>query len=325
MSGHTILVSGANGFVGRALIQALRQSGHFVRGAYRQSPEAVMTQVSVGNIGPDTDWSIALAGVRTVVHCAARVHVMRDAGSAESLASFRKVNVEGTANLARQAATAGVKRLVFVSSIKVNGETTTGSPPFTCDSQPAPKDPYGVSKWEAEQKLWRISEETGLEVVVVRPPLVYGPGVKANFKRLMQAVNRRIPLPFGAIKNQRSMVYLENLCDLLAVCSVHPCAAGRTFLVSDMRDVSTKELVEHLAYGMGVRSVLIPVPFGLIHGAASLFNKRDLADRLLGSLQVDSSHTCKILDWTPPYSLEEGLRKTTTAFLEETKRQKLQT
>lgn len=320
MTNRTVLVSGASGFVGHALIQTLDQSGQLVRGAYRQAPEPGTAQVSVGDIGPDTDWSNALADVQAVVHCAARVHVMRDARSAKSLDSFRKVNVEGTANLARQAATAGVKRLVFVSSIKVNGETTTGLRPFTYDSQPAPQDPYGVSKWEAEQELWRISGETGLEIVVVRPPLVYGPGVKANFKRLMQAVDRRIPLPFGAIQNRRSMVYLNNLCDLLAVCAVHPCAPRHTFLVSDMRDVSTKELVQHLAYGMGVRPVLLPVPPGLIQRAAGLFNKEAFADRLLGSLQVDISHTCKVLDWTPPFSLEDGLSSTTSAFLQENRR-----
>ena len=314
MSNYTVLVTGASGFVGSALVRALQQVPDVsVRGAYRQAPNPGAAQVSIGDIGPDTDWSKALEGVDAIVHCAARVHVMHDAGTAESLASFRRVNVEGTANLARQAAAAGVKRLVFVSSIKVNGETTTGLQPYAYDNAPAPQDAYGTSKWEAESKLWQIAGQTGLEAVVVRPPLVYGPGVKANFQRLMQAAQRGIPLPFGLVNNRRSMVYVENLADLLVRCACDPRAAGETFLVSDGQDLSTKGLIEQMVKAKGSRPRLLPIPPSLMWTIARLMKKEAIADRVLGSLQVNIDHTCRILDWNPPFTPDEGIRATVAA------------
>lgn len=310
MSASSIMITGANGFVGCALARRLRKETDIrVRKAYRSAPSDVdvSQNISIGDIGPDTDWSKALEGIDVVIHCAARVHVMNDAGSVESLAQFRRVNVEGTQNLARQAAASGVSRLVFVSSIKVNGETTTGLAPFTHASLPAPVDAYGISKWEAEQKLGQIARETGLEVVVVRPPLVYGPGVKANFLRLMQAVNRGIPLPFGLVHNQRSMVFVENLADLLIKCASRPSAASETFLVSDGEDLSTRSLIELLAKAMHRQPRMINIPPYLMRAFASLLGKKDFADRLLGSLQVDIEHTRKTLDWAPAFTAEEGM------------------
>lgn len=313
-----ILVTGASGFVGRAVIERLRAVPEvLVVGAYRQPPthsnahEAVLA----GDLGPDTDWSAALQGCDAVVHCAARVHVMHEAGSPESLALFRRINVEGSEHLARQAATAGVHRLVFVSSIKVNGESTTGAAPYRHDDTPHPQDAYGVSKWEAEQAMWKVSKDTGLEVAVVRPPLVYGPGVKANFLRLMQAVHRRRPLPFGALHNRRSMVYVANLADLLARCVLDSRAAGETFLASDGQDLSTRDLIEYLAAALDVPPRLLSVPPSLMWFGARLLGKKDLADRLLGSLQVDIGHTRAALDWTPPHPAATGMRATARAWL----------
>ncbi len=321
MGGTAILITGATGFVGHALARRLQRDAEIqIRKTYRAAPldGATGDWVGVGDIGPDTDWSKALAGNEVVIHCAARVHVMHDAGSAESLAQFRRVNVDGTRNLARQAAAAGVRRLVFVSSIKVNGEITTGLPPFSHHSVPAPQDAYGISKWEAEQQLWQTAQETGLQVVVVRPPLVYGPGVKANFLRLMQAVQRGLPLPFGLVDNRRSMVYVDNLTDLLLRCAVDARAASQTFLASDGTDLSTRSLVQHLAGALGRPARLINVPPTMMHAVTGLIGKKDVADRLLGSLQVDSSHAQTLLNWTPPCSIEEGMEATAAAFLAQT-------
>jgi nucleoside-diphosphate-sugar epimerase len=318
MSISKVLVTGASGFVGSVLAQTLeRENGIPVRRAYRSAasgPDGAES-VTVGDIGPATDWSDALTGIDAVVHCAARVHVMDDDGSTDSLAQFRKVNVQGTRHLARQAAIAGVRRFVFVSSIKVNGETTTGLPPFMHSSRPAPADAYGISKWEAEQELWDIAQQSGLEVVVVRPPLVYGPGVKANFLRLMQAVDRGIPLPFGAVRNQRSMVFVKNLTDLLTKCVTHPRAVSRTFLVSDGQDLSTAALVAQLATALNKKARLVNVPPSLMHSLAALVGKRNMADRLLGSLQVDIAHTRDELDWKPPFTVEEGLKATAVVLM----------
>lgn len=316
MSEFSILITGANGFVGQAVVRRLQQEPAIgVRKALRSTPADTEDTVGIGEIGPDTDWTKALAGVNAVIHCAARVHIMNDAGSAESLTSFRKVNVEGTANLARQAAAAGVKRLVFVSSIKVNGETTTGLAPYAYDSVPAPQDAYGISKWEAEQKLGDVARETGLEVTVVRPPLVYGPGVKANFLRLLLAVGRGMPLPFGLVDNRRSMVYVENLVDLLVQCACDQRAASQTFLVSDGNDLSTRGLIEHLARALQRQPRLINVPPSLMSAGARLLGKAEVADRLLGSLQVDIVHTCKTLNWRPPFSVDQGMAATVAPLL----------
>lgn len=316
MSRSTVLVTGASGFVGSALVSALQQSPEFaVRAAYRQAPAPGMEQVCIGEIGSETDWSKVLEGVDVVVHCAARVHIMEEAGAAESLARFRQVNVEGTRRLAQQATAAGVRRLVFVSSIKVNGESTSGRAPYTYDESPAPKDAYGISKHEAEQALWNVARATGLEAVVVRPPLVYGPHVKANFNNLMQAVARGLPLPFGLTANRRSMVFLGNLVDLLQCCVVDPRAADNTFLVSDNHDISTGELVRQLARAMGRHSRLFPVPPVLMQFAANILGKNAVADRILGSLQVDISYTQTMLDWSPPFSIEQGMQATVAPLM----------
>lgn len=257
-------------------------------------------------------WGQALQGIDVVIHCAARVHVM-DEQAADPLAEFRAVNVEATRHLAEQAAAGGVKRFVFVSSIKVNGEETAPGHPFTADAAPQPQDPYGQSKLEAEQALFAVARQTGLEVVVVRPPLVYGPGVKANFASLMRALQRRLPLPFGAIDNRRSLVARDNLVDLLLLCARHPAAAGGVFLVSDGEDLSTAQLCRDLSKALGVRPRLLPIPAVLLRLLGLLTGKGRQVQRLLGSLQVDISSTRSRLDWAPPISVEQALRETARA------------
>lgn len=249
-----------------------------------------------------------MRGVHAVVHCAARVHVMQD-GAPDPLQVYREVNVDGTLNLALQAAQAGVRRFVFVSSIKVNGESTLPGHAFSADDQPEPLDSYGVSKLEAEQGLWKIAAQTGMEVVIVRPPLVYGPGVKANFASMMRWVSLGVPLPLGRIHNARSMVALDNLIDLLVTCLKHPAAAGQTFLVSDGEDVSTTELLRRTARAMGRRALLLNVPASRLEMVASLLGKRAMAQRLCGSLQVNIDKTRSTLGWEPPLTLDQGLKK----------------
>jgi UDP-glucose 4-epimerase len=234
--------------------------------------------------------------------------------TADPLEEFRRANVQGTLNLARQAAAAGVRRFVFVSSIKVNGEATQLGSPFKADDTPAPLDAYGVSKMEAEQGLREIARQTGMEVVIIRPPLVYGPGVKANFAVMMRWLKRGIPLPLGAIHNQRSLVALDNLVDLLVTCLTHPAAANQTFLVSDGDDVSTTELLRRMGQALGCPARLMPVQVSLLKLAAAMVCKRDVAQRLCGSLQVDIEKTRRVLGWTPPISLDEGLKKAGEAY-----------
>lgn len=307
---HKFLVTGANGFVGSSLCDTLCRRGVNFVPAVRKA--ALNGQISVGDLGPDTDWTAALDGCDVVIHLAARVHVMNDSAS-DPLAAFRAVNVDATLNLARQAIAKGAKRFVFVSSIKVNGEETTNQA-FTAFDEPAPIDPYGQSKLEAEIALQALGNATGLEVVIVRPPLVYGPGVRANFRRLMQLVKTGVPLPLGSIHNRRSMVAVDNLVDLLVLCASHPAAAGQVFMVSDDHDVSISELLRLLAAAMGKRSMLLPLPAGLIAGAAAMLGKSAVASRLLGSLQVDINHTKSTLQWQPPVSMEFALKKTVASY-----------
>lgn len=267
--------------------------------------------VEVGEIGSDTDWCSALDGVECVVHLAARVHVMK--ATANSLTEFRRVNVAGTERLARQAAQQGVRRFIFLSSIKVNGEETVGVG-FKERDRPQPQDAYGVSKWEAEQVLKKVSVETGMEVVILRPPLVYGPGVRGNFLRLMKLVALAVPLPFGAVENRRDLVYVGNLVDAIIACLEHPAAADQTFLVSDGESLATPELIRRLAQAMGKTPRMLRVPvfwfdwIGRVAGKATL-------QRLTGSLQIDTAHIRTTLRWQPPYSVDAGLRATSQWFL----------
>ncbi len=311
-----ILVTGANGFVGHSLCNSLRLNGLSVNEAVRtitEQTEGVNT-FAVGNISAKTDWTLALKDVQSIVHLAARVHVM-DNKSSDPLTEFRRVNIDGTLNLAIQAAAAGVERFIFLSSIKVNGESTHPGRPFTADDKPAPEDPYGISKYEAEQALQQVASDTGMEVVIIRPPLVYGPGVKANFAVMMRWLDRGIPLPLGSIiRNRRSFVALDNLVDLISTCIAHPKAANQTFLVSDDEDLSTTDLLRRTGKALGKPAHLLPLPTGLLKAGAALFNKNGIYQRLCGSLQVDISKTRFLLDWTPPVSVDEGLRRTVSGF-----------
>ena len=338
-----ILITGSTGFVGRFLCTRMLSERWSLRGTLLPSedPSSLIggvEPVTVNPLGADTLWKHALLGVDTIVHLAARVHIMDDT-SADPLTEFRKVNVDGTAQLAREAAKAGVRRLVFISSIKVNGEEN--ATPYTPASPPKPSDPYGISKWEAEQTLRKIETETGLEVVVVRPTLVYGPRVKANFLNMMKIITKGIPLPLASISNKRSLVYVGNLVDALAVCASHPEAAGKTYLVSDGEDVSTPELLRRVARALEVPVRLLPFPVSWMKCAAKLldnfgfwilnfglFGPKALnseskiqhskftpaVNRLTGSLTVDSSKIRQELGWKPPFTMEEGLRETAGWF-----------
>ena len=306
-SNEVVLVTGANGFVGRALCEALAASGRRVKRALRMAQPGRPDEMAVGDIGADTDWRSALEGVSSVVHLAARTHVLRET-AADSLAEYRRVNLDGTRRLAQQAGRAGVRRLVFVSSIKVNGEVTER--PFTEDDAPRPEDAYGVSKWEAEQALARVAGETGLQVAVLRPPLVYGPEVKGNFLRLMGLVARGTPLPLASITNRRSLIYVGNLADAVIKAIDVPAAAGRAYLVSDGDDVSTPDLVRAIARALGVAPRLLPCPPAMLRLGAALTGKRAELARLTGSLQADGSRARRELGWQPRLSLAQGLAAT---------------
>lgn len=312
-----ILVTGGNGFVGAAVLAAIAERGQPARAAVRRAPcfPGSHTEYALGlDLASDTDWTKALTGIHTLIHTAARVHVMRDSGP-DTIAEYRRTNVDGTLRIARQAADNGVRRFVFISSIKVNGERTTAGRPFRASDVPAPIDPYGTSKHEAESALREVAAETGLEVVVIRPVLVYGPGVKANFASMMQWLTRGLPLPLGAIHNTRSLVALENLVDLILTCVDHPAAAGETFLISDGEDLSTTELLRRLSCALGVSPWLLPVPEAFLKFGARVAGRRDMGRRLFESLQVDIAHTTHVLGWTPPVSVDQGLRITAESFL----------
>lgn len=310
-----ILVTGAGGFVGRELCRTLTDAGLGVRAAVRTPTAdlAASQQITVGDIGPGTDWSAALRNIDTIAHLAARVHVMRD-GAADPLQEFRKINVAATARLAHCAAEHGVRRLVFVSSIKVNGEQTSVQGGFSEADAPAPADPYGVSKWEAEQALYQATADAGIETVILRPPLVYGPGVRANFLQLMKLVARGLPLPFGRIDNRRSLIFIGNLTSALQRCLVHPNAANRVFLVADDEAVSTPELIRRLGLALHRPTRLFPAPHGLLRLAARLAGRTAALQRLTESLVVDSSHIRRLLGWSPPYSIDRGLAETAQWF-----------
>lgn len=315
-----ILVTGANGFVGSGFCRRLQECGCVVRGTVRDQLELhrctnseadVLERVVLHDESTEEEVELALRDVQVIVHLAARVHVMIDQAS-DPLQEFRRVNVGWTDRLARAAALQGIRRFIFLSSIKVNGEQTVV--PFTEQVPPKPQDPYGISKWEAEQALARVSMQTGMETVVVRSPLVYGPGVRGNFLQLLNMLHRGIPLPLASICNQRSLVYLGNLVDALSRCIRDPRAAGRTYLVRDGEDLSTPELVRRLGSAMGNTVCLWPCPTSLLYWVGQVAGKRDMIDRLVGSLQVNSSKIQTELDWHPPFTVDAGLSETAAWF-----------
>lgn len=305
-----VMVTGANGFVGQALCAALEAAGYRVRKTVRHDQQKQMNGecVEVGEVGATTDWRTALAGMDAVVHLAARVHVMKDEAK-DPLEAFRAVNMRGTENLARAAAESGVRRFVYLSSIKVNGEYTRHKP-LSEDDLPHPETPYALSKLEAEQALHHIAAETGMEIVILRPPLVYGPGVKANFLRLLKWVDRGLPLPLASVENRRSLIYLANLVDAISTCLSHPAATGKTYMVSDAEETSTTELINRLAKTLGRPARLFSFPALMLHLLASFVGKQDEVERLLDSLEIDSSKIRRELNWSPPYSMNHGLQET---------------
>lgn len=312
-----ILVTGCSGFIGSALVTHLSSkgvSGICTLRQKRSRPVPGWQDILVGDINDETDWSTAIVNVDVVIHLAAHVHIMKE--TEQDLNNlYRSINVNGTEQLAKQAAAAGVRRFVFLSSVKVNGESTDGRGPFVETEKPCPIDPYGISKLEAEQVLLEISKKTGMEVVIIRPPLVYGPGVKANYLTMMYWLGKGLPLPFGAIHNRRSLIALDNLVDLITTCIDHIAAANEIFLVSDGEDLSTTDLLRRMAIAMDKPTRLITVPQGILKLGMKLLGKADLAQRLCGSLQVNISKTHDVLGWNPPFTVDEALRKTALDYL----------
>lgn len=319
-----VLITGATGFVGSRLAVFLSAQfpGMELRLAVRHRPDELQVPSAlpagsievVGDINPHTNWTDALDGVDVMIHLAARVHVMNDM-ALNPLDEYRNANTLATIHLAQEAAKAGVKRFIYLSSIKVNGEETSPGQSYSEDSIAAPIDPYGVSKWEAELGLEKVCAQTGMEFVIIRPPLVYGPGVKANFQKLMGLVAKGLPLPFGTVYNQRSMLALDNLVSFIAEVMKNPLAANQRFLLSDGQDLSTTQLLKLIAKGMGRSIWLLPVPAFILKGAAQVFGASAAADRLLGSLQIDSSKARQLLKWQPPLSAEEGITIAAKAYL----------
>lgn len=305
-----IFVTGASGFIGMALTQALSHK-YTVYGSSRRSDVKLPRDVHKIMWHHSSDMTVSLPRLDTVVHLAARAHIMRDAAR-DPLSAFRVANVDQTLTLARLAVYHGAKRFVFVSSIKVNGEVTLPGQPFSGNSLPSPEDPYAISKWEAEQSLLQIGREHGMEIVIIRPPLVYGPGVKGNFASMVRWLRRGVPLPFGAIDNKRSLIALENLIDFIALCvdrEKSPNAANQIFLLSDGEDVSTTELLQKVAMAYAVKPRLIAIPHAWLRFALESSGNRGLASRLLGSLVIDSVKTREVLGWQPVLSMDEQLRK----------------
>jgi nucleoside-diphosphate-sugar epimerase len=309
-----ILVTGASGFIGRALLDFLRGEAWDVLGTVRGAAELTRELVHAPELSPTSNWREVLADRNIVVHTAARAHVLKETEK-DPLAVFRMVNTEGTLNLARQAASMGIRRFIFISSIGVNGAFTPLGQSFTEHCSPAPHNPYAISKWEAEQGLRHIARETGMEVVIIRPPLVYGSGVRANFHIMMQWLQKGFPLPLGAVHNKRSLVGLENLVDLIITCLDHPAAANQVFLAGDGEVLSTPELLCRLGLALGKPARLLPVPASLLKAGAALLGRRDIAQRLCESLQVDISKARNVLGWNPPISVDEGFRRTAKSFL----------
>jgi len=311
-----VLITGANGFVGSALCKASLKNGWHPKGALwkldkqKGLPEGTKS-VEIDSIGPDTHWEEALQETDCVIHLAARVHVMNDTEK-DPLQTYRLVNTEGTRHLAEEAARMGVKRFVYISTVKVNGEENDR--PYQETNTPDPKDPYGVSKWEAEQALMKISRDSGMEIVNIRPPLVYGPGVRANFLNLLKLVNKGIPLPMGCVNNRRSLVFLGNFVDGILKCAEHPKAVGETFLISDGDDKSTRELIILLANIMDKKIWIVPVPVSLLMLGGKILGKSAVISRLVDSLMLDVSKIKSTLDWKPPFSMEKGLKQTITWF-----------
>ena len=307
----TILLTGASGFVGKAVLQTAQQRSLKIRPVYRSidSAKGKSGAVLVSGLDGSADWSQALQGVDVVIHTGARAHIIREE-ALDPLAEYRRVNVEGTLNLASQSAAVGVRRFVFISSIKVNGEATASGHPFTAEDVPTPVDAYGLSKAEAEAQLKQVALETGMEVTIIRPPLIYGPGVRGNFASLISWISRGLPMPLGGVThNRRSLVGLDNLVDLILVCADHPKAANQTFLISDGEDLSTAELLSRIGKALNQPARLLLVPAGAISILAGLLGKKTISQRLLGSLQVDIRKTCKLLDWKPSVAVDEGLRR----------------
>jgi nucleoside-diphosphate-sugar epimerase len=312
-----VLVTGSSGFVGSAILARLLEMEKYqlrtVGRSKSKNPSGDLDHVVIQDLSTDTKLANAVKDVDVIIHAAARVHVLQES-STDPLADYRTVNVKGSMNLAQLGVEAGVRRLIFISSIKVNGESTEAGKPYTAEDVPAPIDPYGVSKYEAELGLMQIAEKSGLEVVIIRPVIVYGAGVKANFLSMMNWLNKGIPLPFGSVDNKRSFVALDNLVDLVVTCIDHPGASNQTFLVSDGEDLSTTELLGRMARALGKPSRLLPVPIGLLQTGARLLGKSDIAQRILGSLQVDISKTKKVLGWMPPVGVDEAMRSTVKDF-----------
>lgn len=322
MKQRKVLVTGATGFVGSSVVSRLlcNSSMHVLAGARKRSLDLPhgAELFYLDDLSSD-DYLESLQGVSAIVHCAARVHVMNEQ-SQDPLNEFRKVNVEGTLNLARQAAAAGVQRFVFISSIKVNGESTDNRGPFSADEVPQPLDPYGISKLEAEQALLKLASDSSMAVTIIRPVLVYGPGVKANFQSLMNWLLKRIPLPLGMIRNKRSMVSVDNLVDLIELCVDHPEAENEIFLVSDGEDLSTPELLRRTANALQVKVFLLPIPSFILRAIAVVIGRQGMVERLCGSLEVDITKTKSVLGWVPPVSVDQALAKTARHFLESLKK-----